>query len=614
AEVLRGSVLQDDWELTLEDLSIAFHAAENAGLHPLADELHGRLQQRFANHGIARELEFVRLTHSRRCDEAAGVGKSIDNTLWIAQAEAFASKTLRADRYLAEAAKVGERESALLECAHEALRRNFWCNAILWCREVTPDHALFFSAFKLRVQTLSRALTRHQKGFYIVEFKALCEIAALRPTQREYREHLVWLIEHGMEEPLAHGLFGTLLLLLPMERSQHDADSIALSKAIHETLRQKRQPLDEARLESALGRYLTDVKERRAIGDGCLRPDILADLGPEAIPVVCGMLKEPDAAGELAVAKGLLHLLALLCKAHGDPSSDFVSLQPLLAGQSVLGAAQEARNLGETALAVWAENQPAHRTWRTAQAWAAYAEAFLRAGNVLAAALWTCFAYVSHPGPALHAEALASLYRLSARILRDLHLAPVAVSVAVLERRFIERWEDNQIALHRNEVFVFEMANRQVIQSGFEEKMLAALREADRLLAIGVESERSPLLSAEANLLRHLPPGLVPPEIVANFHEARKSLPDRVSRLLAGTAKPEVDRDDLLEAFQALAPASFVEDLRFQIAPILPLVCTALKTACSRGDADLFLLASAPLAQPALRVGHRARADGGSLD
>jgi len=601
--------------LPLEALSIGYHTAQGAALEDLAGRFRLRLLQRFPCHRVAQAINCNWLFRQRRFAESVPVAQLLGEPILIAEAEAFASETMRVEKFLEEAAKVNDREGALIECAQEALQRGGYRHAILWCREVSETHAAFYRAFVLRVEALSRALHRSSKGIYLSEFTELCRIAAQRPYQPAFREKLFWLIDHGIEEPSAKILLSATLLHAAQAQSVHDDTTISASRELNGELREKAKPLDGEKFHRALEQYLDSVLGREIhLGEGDL-PELFAnEMGAEAIKALCYALDDLEVKCEPLICRRSLHLLVLLCTRHGDPSADLSCLQSIAGWQVVTGDAQEARDLAETALQKWSQTQPRFVAWRTSLAWLISADVYHRSGNILSAALCAYLALLSLDGPGWNIECLFELYRLCARVQRDLDFMPGVLAVAAIERRILEQFPGNKTALHRHEVFLYQALSRAALRSATPAEVLELLHTGDALLNVGVETEKAPLLSMQANLIRRLGEAAVPAELLERFRENLASLPAPFRPFLGGAARTKVTRDELLTAIRALSAARFAEDLSFQVSPILPLACNAPAAACADNDPELFLLASSLLAQPAMAVSLAAKAEAEAAD
>ncbi len=587
--------------LPLEALAIGYHTAQAAALEDLETRFRERLLQRFPRNRVAEAINWNWLFRRRRFDETVPIAQRLNDPILMAQSIAFSSETLRADAFIAEAAKAHDREGALVECAAEALLRGGYRHAISWCREVASAHPKYFRAYSLRIEALSRALARCHKGIYLDEFTALCRIAAQRPEQPAFREKIFWLIEHGMEEPSAKILLSAVLMHAVQSQSAHDAATIAASRTLNDELEGKMKALDGEKFGAALQQYLDSLAGREIhIGLGDL-PELFAkELGTEAILAIRHALDEPGVKSDPLMCRYVLHLLVLLCVRHGDPSADLSCLRSIAALRCVSGDAQEARDLAETGLQRWSQTQPQFVGWRTCLSWLVYGDVFHRSGNLLSAGACAYLALLALDGPGYEVESLLELYRLCARVLRDIDMSPALHVVGAIERRLLEQVPHNKAALHRHRVFFYQASVRDQLRSGTNAELLDLLRTGDDLLQVGIETETAPILSMQANLIRHLGEAALPLDLAERFHSRIASLPEGFRRFLEGAARAEVTREELVAAIEALSEARFAEDLGFQISPILPLVCNGLATACAKNDPELFLLASSLLSQPAL--------------
>src|SRR5207302_777087 len=126
-----------------------------------------------------------------------------------------------------------------------------------------------------------------------------------------------------------------------------------------------------------------------------------------------------------------------------------------------------------------------------------------------------------------------------------------------IERRLLEQLPNNKTALHRHEVFLYQASVRAALRSATHKEALTLLGIGDALLNVGVETEKAPLLSMQATLIRHVGEAAVSAELLDRFHKKIASLPSALRPFLEGAARTKVTHDDLRDAIGALSAARF---------------------------------------------------------
>jgi len=594
-----SDLLEDDL-LALEELGIAHQYCLRNEYHILADNITQRLLGTFPGHSVSLEAKFRRDMRRRDFTAALHVAKTLSDPILTEYASAFAAEILMPDRFLDLAQGEGTFEAALFACVEEAMIRQKFEQATELCRRIADEAEAFYDAYRRRLKILAACLHK-DSSFYREEFLIVLTIAAQRPSDRRFRDTMLWLIEDALEEPSSILLLCAATMLLLGRSRQHISASLSTSAAFHAYLTQAlSQAPSPEEMERALTTFLESIDGPQNLGEGDLPEESRRGIGLWTIPLICYSLDELKFGGNLETTKMLFHLLVLICKANHHPSADFFALSGFIGTRATLGDNQTCRDLAETGLVKWAIIQPEFSSWRTGLAWAAWGEASLRAGNALQGLLYVTFALAAHNGPAMDEEFLGNIYRLAARALRDCHAHPLAYIPVEMERSIIEQSGRSESLLHRNRVLHATLKVREVVAGASVAEMVAMLEELQTLLSRESESDVFPLISLQATILRQLPSAEVPADIAATFRDRLLSIPENLRHLLSGTAFREHSTEQVRDAIRRMPHARYADDLKFQIGTALPFFCNAIDQSEETQDAELFLVASGAISQPLL--------------
>lgn len=597
-------LLKED-QLSLEELTTAHAYAQQYAFYELTDAFTDKLQRSFPNHTVTLHAEFRRSLRRRHFDRALAAAQKLKNPLLIAHAKTFGSPELDAEEYLNLTKSEGSYESGLLVCAEEALFRQRHETALHYCHRVESAHPLFFESFKIRARILSASLHKENEVFQN-EFGNLLKIAADRPSQREYRDMILWLVEDGLEEPSAIVLLSAYILILLHRAQALIPISLKAASEVQARLDVRREQRPDAKTAEKAMEEMSELIAKELengdlhLGHGEIPPHLREGIGIWNIHGICTELNAHKFEQNFQLAYPLLHLLVLICKADRHPTADFMALSGLVGARATIGDNQTCRDLAETALVEWSQWQQETAMWRTSLAWGIWADVALRSGSALQGLLYTTLALAANDGPALDSEWLGNLCRLAARSLRECHLTPAAFLPAEIERQLIEADGADAAQLHRNNILFATLNLPTVLAERGRDSMLGMLRELETLLEEGSTEHLFGLLGMQSSILRCLPKNDAPEDIVRSFTTRLGNVPESLRRRLSGTAFSEHSVENVRQAILDLPNAKYTDDLKFQIATALPFFCHAIDHACETGDPELFLVASGALAQPML--------------
>lgn len=613
-----GAYTADDWDAgvrllrsafseglqTAEELFMALNLADSLREQELFTDVIEQLRRTFPENRLTARAEYLALFNKRDFAGALKMAEQLNLTVETAQCRAFLSPVIDASEFLIEMEKLGDREQGLMSCADEAIFRQHGCQAIAWARMIPEDHQLFDRACLARLRALRIGLRKGAVVFCTKELEMLMQHIAAHPARTDLRRELERLLEFGLEEPLVRVMLSNILSALIERQAQRDDESITQARSLHAGFDFGAGAQTEQDFQKFIEGFQKTFEESPGqnihIGEGKL-PDSLAPLiGAKLLLELAEGVVNTDIRQDLEMAVVWVHAICLVGNELGDPDTDFTVLQCIIESQATLGAAQDARDLAETALQLWPQSQPAFLSWRISQGWAALAEACLRSNNSLAALRYLCWSLLAHEAPALDLELLRRLYRMAARIFRNLHDAPFALRCIALEKEFLSKINPSAQSVSL-EVLHLQIALPAILNSPLEDQ-LKALEHSEELLRLGEASELYPLTAIQASILRLLPSAKVPLGIQSNFQERLKALPESLQRVLRSANNPEPTKAEIAALIEALPDAQDHQYLAYQISSALPAVSNALRFALDSGDPELYFLAAGAFAQPSLGV------------
>jgi hypothetical protein len=590
-------------ELSLEELKAAYLHATTLQLPDLAADFIARMQAAFPGHEITLALSFLYYRRKRDFSSALTIAEQLGYEFESRAIRAFQNPEFDLTEFFEFAHSTGEQDRAYNLAAHEALARNDHTLAAELARKVDLDSQPASDAMRVRIHALGvivRASPGEPTGEMVVELGECIRFVSLRPDEVDLRAQLETLLEGGAE-PLAM----TAMLLAAFGDLLRRRLILIQSVQLDMTEFQIEQPLQPDQVEKFLETLAAATGSGGFVmGQGKLPPETVPMISSELLDQLLLMLQHglrDLGIDELNWMYLTLHVITLISKDLKDPSSDMVALRLAIGGLANNGRAQEARNLAETALA-YPQMQPAYYGWRTSQAWACYADAFHRTGNLPAAMRCLCLCLAAWEGPSLSKVLSASVLRLAARILRDMGLTEEAMACLAYERELITVADGDSQALVQLDQMALATQFRGLGDGATGAELLEMLASCHDLLERSGGREVAPILTLEAQLIRHLiANGEQPPQaVLERFHTVIQQLPEAVRITISALGTELPGKSDLLEAVQRLSNTLHSDDLAYQLRPVQVMARNAIRTAYQNQDIDLFLFATSLISQPAL--------------
>jgi hypothetical protein len=589
---------------TAEELFSILQLADTHGELELFQQMHSKICRSFPDIPLTQRSEYLRLFKKRDFAAALKIAENLGLTTEMAQCRAFISPSIQSDEFLDEMLKQGDLEQGLMSCAEEALFRQHACQAIVWARKVQPRSSLFERSCLIRFRALRIVFRKGAKIFALTELENLMSFVAAQPGNFTLRSELEKLLDYHLEEPLVTVSLSTLLAQLIEKQALRDDESIKQARSINAAKNKNAGAQTEQEFEEFIeGLTKTWAALRNPhflVGKGKLDVSLRRLVGPTLIRGMAEAVVNEGLRKDLDSAIIILHAICLACNEFGEPSTDFAVLQSIIDYQASIGAAQQARDLADTALRFWPQSQPVFFTWRVSQGWAALAEACLRSGNKMAALRYLCLSLLANQEPALDVELLRRWYRLASRIFRDLHLAPFAMTCIGLERVLLNKIN------HSGQELSLEILKLQILLPGIlassGDAAIKALEHSEKLLQKGEESESFALAGIQASIIGVISAKMVPQEILRNFQKRTDLMPEPLRSRLKITAASTLTKEDVATLIESLPEAQDHRYLAYQIASALPALSNALNHSVHTDDKELFLIAAGAFAQPSLGV------------
>jgi hypothetical protein len=587
-----------------EEIQVALISASAVSAPDLEALLLDRLKAEYPSNPITLQALYSKHFAIREFDAAVAVAERLGDSLRAEHARAFSKSKIAPALLFAEAEKSGCKGEILISCAEEALYRDRIFHALAWAREVPPSDALFEDACIVRVNVLRRALRSFHR-IVLDEFKCLLGILAANPRLRALRGALDHLSENALEEPLSVAILSGIVFELIERQASVDEASLKAGRELQERFDYREGAQTEREFEQffevVTESFMAGKFNAVIAGEAELPPEARALVGANLVRELANGIVEPPGREDLGMSLFWLHWLCLACKVVGDPNMDMMVALMIIEYHGSLGHQQESRNIAEHALQICAPLQPEHAAWRTAQGWAALAEACVRSRNPVAALRYICLSLLAHQGPTLKSELLRRWYRLAARVFRDLRENSLAARCIEFEEALLDRLGDYGDSRHTLEVLKLQCELPEKL-AGTVEDQLDMLTKSEELLGKGVESETLPLLAIQASILRLVPAERLRGGVFDEFERRIAAIPEYAKSIFGGIVRRNPTKAEIGALIDAIPNAQDAQYLAFQIAPVLPAVANALKIAADSADCDLFLLASGPLSQPALGV------------
>ncbi len=620
--------------VALEELFGAAKLAYDLSQPRLLQQIATSMQRAFPDSLQTKYTVLWMLFERREFGGALKLFEQLGDPVGVAQCQAYLGEPMDPEPYLAEMEKEGRLEEGLINCAEEALHRGDYLQSLELATRVPAEHQIFPHAIRMRAKALRRGLTAKREGedattepiepasawlppqpveklqtseefaHVVAHLVEIMRVAARNPITPELRVPVERLLENQLEEPLVIGHLSSILLGLATEQEEMDEKVIEKNIARLRALDRSKglQPEDQPRefQEEFFALLQASPGNQIRLGEGILGEKFKAAVGPNLIDFLANFtLGTIEQEKDLEASTWLMHLVCLCCKADGDSVTDLVLIHSVIDRFVTFGAAQDARNLAETALRELPPLQPEHLEWRISQSWSAMAEACLRSGNPTAALRYLCFSYLASDDISPSVELQRRRLRIAARIFRDLRAYPLSVGFIGLERHLLEK--AGALDAERVSLEVLEMQLRLKLGAS-KSDLVAMFKRSQELAAHETASERFPLLTVQASIIFQLGPEKCPADLVESFKAEMADLSANLTRLISLTTHAVPTVDEVSGLLVTLPDAQDHHYLSYQMANALPAFVRALRHAVSAGDQELFLMTAGLFAQPALSV------------
>ncbi|MCP4607142.1 MAG: hypothetical protein GY845_00305 [Planctomycetes bacterium] len=598
----------------LEELNAAYLVAQNLNLDDLCVKLLAQMHSLYPSSKITQSLLYNQYCRDRNFSAALEIAENSKNVFQIELCRAFAKPQLDLTRFFASAKAMNKLENAYIAVAYEAEYRNEQMVARNWASKLGLDSKFSSNAIQIRTRIIGKTIRakREITEEEIDELKQVMLFAAHHPSDLNVRLEIVDLLESGLEEPAAQIMLSHILL------NAIDASfQVMASRNFSFDMPQMKDLLDdfiydetEANLVSFCEGFFKHLSATPfMLGQGKVPNHLKPLVNQSLLRSLINMLHVLDwdfSDEEIQrFLLPLLHIIVLTSRDLDHPSSDLYAFRITLARLALAGRAQQARDLGETAIQILPGMQPSHIAWRTGQAWGCFADAFHRTGNTLAALRCLCLCFLSWDGPALDQHLLCSSYRLATRIFRDLRLIPYALQVVDWEREMRIMTDSSKQSLRELEQVKLSIQITSIGKDASPDLLLGFLAKIIELLNQVEDGEEiTPLLACQANVIRllKLADTEIPARIEDAFHKRLERVNESLRDQLLSALITTPTKSDLQSAIQRVASANSLEDLAYQVTSIHPLARNAVYFACQQKDSDLFILASTILSQPILSL------------
>lgn len=594
----------------LEDLNSAYVVAEKLGLEQVSSGLLARMRSEYPNSGITLSLLYQESSQARNFSGALEIAQRLGDPFRISLCRALASPEFDMMDFLASAEKMGKLDNAYVVAALEAEQRGEHLLAREWASKIDVTSEFSSAAVQIRTRVIGRIVRsdRELADSEARELEQVMSYSASHPSDLDVRLEVESLLDSGLEQPASAVLLSTILLNAAGRSFAENAPGASPLQ----TSRTHTPNGSGAEGEEVFARFweefvLSLPQAGFILGQGTIPHSLKRWISPSVLYTLLLVIQEGSSItsdDDVHFLHLAVHASVLLSRELADPSSDFTATRIVIGQLANAGFAQEARDLAETSLVAFPGMQPDYGDWRTGQGWACCADAFHRTGNTMAALRCLCLSFLSWDGTAVDWGLLNALYRLAARVFRDLGFMEFALEMVALERTLrVMTDSDDPLLWQLDEVELSIQIARLGVDAA-PELVLALLRDATNLLSESENEEIEPLLACQANLIRFLKleGAEIPPHIEEEFNQRLERTNESMRRMLSSVVITTPSRNDLLSAIQSVASANSLDDLAHQIGPIHSLAMAALLFACQQEDIELFVLASTLLSQPVLSL------------
>lgn len=590
---------------TVENIHFAYQIAATIG-SPVAEPLYARLCAEFPNDPRVVSIQCQRAIKDGNFTAGQQFAHQLGDWFLEKLCAAFNKTPPDLAVFFDAATKKGLGDKAYLAAARAALAKGLPAMAGSYLDKIPDTSPSFTAATRLKIRLLGRSVS--ESGLTdkaVATLEPLMEYVALHPADIELRTEMEEFLDERLEEPAALAVLSLLIvqnaerLMKEIEQGKFSFVPAAMDKITGNFSIEETQPFFKAFLE---GLPKTGVVIGRGELPSTLKSQVSNDLAYRLYQMIdVAPLNSASLSSDASFIRLLLHANILVSRELDDPGHDFLGARLAIGRLASVGAYQEARNLGETALVNLPPAQPDHLEWRVAQGWASYAEAFHRSHNVRGALRALCLSLVLQKEPLRHRHAIASLLRLTARVLRDANLDDLALKILDLERA-IHVMHDEKLPLLQVDLTKISVQARNISRSTPPDKIYDLLKSSESILTQSDSAEVGPPLSCMAGImrwlrLRNLP---IPEESERKFSEELHKVSPEIKAHLLNMAAIAPTKDDLLEALKRTGAAQNWDDLSYELMPLHALATAAIAEATRNKDAGLWLLAASIASQPTL--------------
>lgn len=402
----------------------------------LAESCRCELSRRFPSHPFTLHDRYGELIDKGDFPGAAETAERMGDAFRKEAALYLGSGDGTDEDLLGAAKAVGELPNAYWIIARAARRRGDLPKCREYARKLTSNSEYGGRAAAMRAQALSEQWPDINKDDFAEEFEMLVCWCAEHPEElearfafeaifdsvtvgRECMVHAAYFVHKHCERLLADFAVGVIPGRCPLEqasRTEHTSGALNFIKALFQQSKGEDVPLGLARLSPEMRAAVT--------------PELMADLGSAIVATADR--------GEPKVAMMLLQTVLAITRDTDDPCSDLVSAKQTVSVYARFYGPQKALDLAEGLVLLLPAHLPTHKAWRRSTAWAIYSDVSQRLGNPMAAVRYLCFAACTLTQPPLHLPLYLDLFRLVARVFRDLRLWPLALMTIKTELKLLD--------------------------------------------------------------------------------------------------------------------------------------------------------------------------------
>lgn len=577
---------------------------------PLAESLFAKLAFIHADDPMVLQELAERSLRAWKYAEAATYARRAGLHFYAAVWDAFAGGDFDVETVLRLARHDEDRAYIYLRVGLHAEHHGDIESAV-WHAKRVPESSEFFDqaiALRLRMLGIGMLYQKEANDDDLDELMPLLTAVAVAPTRRKSRHALETLAEETLGEFSILTLFPTACerLLIDLLPAAHRAP-----RAIHFSFNGDEMADPDEVLDFSKELTATASTGVLMIGHGELPAALKVRTTPAMVRAQIFITQKIASEDfDLKVATVRLWEMELMCRTLGDPSKDGMVAMQLVRGLVRQGANQTARDLAEEVLRAFPDTQPMHRRWRTGLAWMVVAEAFVRAGNPMAALRCAALMLAAWHSSVRETEVFCEGLNLLGRIYRDLHITPLAQRCWEEEKRLRMRCGATEL-MWQLEAQMLDIEYQMLPDYGRSTLLRYFVKILRTWRKLPERAEQVPLLSRAISIGRSLqklgatlPTSLVD-ELIGGLTDETAPTVAVLRRML--NAPPR--RDEFLEIVRRFDSAIRDDDLKTQLSTLGILAEDTVEAAARDGDADRFLAAFGVLAQPVLTIARSVPAD-----